>query len=220
MSVADALQKRVSTRGFTDKPVPKELLEDIFTRAQRSPSNCNSQPWHSYVVSGAIKDALKDKLIGELMAGKKPSPEFDWNVYYEDVLKERQYDSANTLYTAMGIERSDKQGRQMSMVRNWQFFDAPHAVFFTMPKYLGVMGAVDLGIYAQSLALLFAENGISSCFQGALGQFPEPVRETLNIPDGEGILFGMSFGYSDPEVPANKAIVGRAELEAAVSFFE
>lgn len=219
MTVADALQKRVSTRGFIDKPVPREIIDDIFTRAQRAPSNCNTQPWHTYVVSGETKDALKEKLLAELMAGKKPNPDFEWNIYYEGELKERQYDSANVLYTAMGVERTDRQARQMSMARNWTFFDAPHAIFFTMPKYLGVMGAVDLGIYAQSLALLMTEQGLSCCFQGALGQFPDPVHELLDIPDSHGILFGMSFGYADAEAPANKAIPGRVDLDTAVSFF-
>lgn len=219
MSVADALQKRVSTRGFIDKPVPQETIDEIFTRAQRAPSNCNTQPWHTYVVSGATRDKLKEKLLAELMAGKKPNPDFEWNIYYEGELKERQYDSANVLYSAMGVERTDRQARQMSMARNWTFFDAPHAIFFTMPKYLGVMGAVDLGIYAQSLALLMTEHGLSCCFQGALGQFPDPVHEVLDIPEDHGILFGMSFGYADADFPANKAIPGRVDLGTAVSFF-
>ncbi len=219
MTVANALKKRTSTRAFLDKPVPEETLSALFHHAQQAPSNCNTQPWQAYVVSGETRDRLKQKLIATVMSGAQPNPDFDWRILYEGTLKERQFGAANTLYSAMGIERTDKIGRQQAMLRNFSFFDAPHAVFFVMEKYLGIMGAVDLGIYAQSLALLMAEDGIGSCMQGALGMYPEPAREILNIPESQGILFGMSFGYADPDAPANKAMTDRVELADSTLFF-
>ena len=104
------------------------------------------------------------------------------------------------------------------MLRNWQFFDAPHAAFFTMDKYLGVPGAVDVGIYAATLALALEERGISSCMQGALGMWPTPAREALGLKDETGILFGMSFGYKDENAPANKAVTDRSEVNDYVRF--
>jgi nitroreductase len=62
------------------------------------------------------------------------------------------------------------------------------------------------------------EQDISSCMQGALGQFPDPIREMFELPEERGILFGMSFGYSDQEAPANKARTDRTELSDAVTF--
>lgn len=218
MSVSEALKKRFSTRAFLDKPVPDETLKKIFTDAQSSPSNCNVQPWQIYVISGAKKDALKDKLVAAVMSGQQPNPDFDWKVRYEGIHKDRQFGSAHALYSSMGIERSDKEGRMLAMLRNWTFFDAPHALFFTMDKYLNIMGAVDMGIYAQTLSLLMTENGISSCMQGALGQFPDPVREALDIPEERGILFGMSFGYADENAPVNKTRTDREPIENSVVF--
>ncbi|MCK5574503.1 MAG: nitroreductase family protein [Sphingomonadales bacterium] len=218
MDVATALKSRVSVRAFLDKPVPQDVLTRIFQAAQSSPSNCNTQPWESYVVSGAKRDTLMQKLVAAVMAGNPPNPDFDWKVKYQGAHRDRQFASAMALYGAMGIERENKQGRQVAMLRNWQFFDAPHAVFFVMDKYLDIMGAVDIGIYAQSLALLMEENGISSCYQGALGQFPAPVREALGLSDEQGILFGMSFGYADPNAPANATRTARETLENAVHF--
>jgi len=75
-----------------------------------------------------------------------------------------------------------------------------------------------MGIYAQSLALLLQENGISSCFQGALGQFPGPARELFGLTEEQGILFGMSFGYADEEAPVNRARTSRADPGQAVKF--
>ncbi|NIB43333.1 nitroreductase [Pseudomaricurvus alkylphenolicus] len=218
MNVQDAVNARVSTRAFLDKPVPADTLQNIFRAAQQSPSNCNVQPWQTYVVSGAKKDQLKEKLFEELMKGQLPNPDFDWKVYYEGIHKDRQYGSAYALYNALGIERGDKQARQVAMSRNWGFFDAPHVAFFTMEKYLNIMGAVDIGIYAQTLALLMTEQGIACCMQGALGQYPDPVKEFLDLPESRGILFGMSFGYADDSADANSARTDREQLDTAVSF--
>lgn len=218
MSVSDALKKRVSIRAFLDKPVPEDTLKRIFADAQLAPSNCNVQPWQVYVVSGEMKDRLKDSLVAAVMSGREPNPDFDWKVRYDGIHRDRQFGAANALYGSMGIERSDKQGRTMAMLRNWTFFDAPHVVFFTMEKYLNIMGAVDIGIYAQTLTLLMTEAGISSCMQGALGQFPDPVRELIGIPEASGILFGMSFGYADESAAVNTTRTEREALESSVKF--
>jgi nitroreductase len=218
MSVSEVLQKRFSIRAFKDAPVPQEVLAEIFTLAQHAPSNCNVQPCQVYVVSGAKKDQLKAELVDAVSSGKPANPDFEWDVKYQGVHRERQFGSANALYGAMGIERTDRQRRQTAMLRNWQFFGAPHAAFFTMEKYLKMTGAVDLGVYAQALAMLMTERGISSCMQGALGMFPDPARRMFGLPDEVGILFGMSFGYADDAAPANKARTDRVPLDTMVRF--
>jgi nitroreductase len=218
MSVIDVVQSRVSCRGFKSDPVDESVLRDIFTAAQQSPSNCNVQPWQVLVVSGKKKDELKNKLMQNVMTQGKPNPDFNWKVGYEGVHRERQFGSAAALYGAMDIGREDKTKRQMAMLKNWAFFDAPHVAFFTMDKYLDIMGAVDMGIYAQTLTLLLQEQGISSCMQGALGQFPDPVKAMFELPEERGILFGMSFGYSDETAPANAARTDREVLDSAVVF--
>ncbi len=219
MSLSDILENRSSIRAFTDKPVSQEVLNKIFSLAQNSISNCNVQPWQSMVVSGKCKEQLKKALVTEIMEGKQPQPDFDWLPKYQGIHRERQFGSANALYGAMNIKRSDKQARQASMLRNWQFFDAPHVVFFCMEKYLGIMGAVDMGIYAQTLSLLMQESGIASCMQGALGQFPQPIKEALELPEDVGILFGMSFGYADNTASVNKTRTVRVSIDQSVKHF-
>ena len=218
MSVSDALKKRFSVRAFRNTPVPQAVLEEIFTLARQAPSNCNVQPCRVYVVSGAKKDQLKDELVSAASSGKPANPDFEWDLKYVAEHRERQFGAANVLYSAIGIERTDKQRRQIAMLRNWNFFDAPHAAFFTMAKYLELKGAVDLGIYAQTLTMLMIERGISSCMQGALGLFPDPARRMFGLPDDVGILFGMSFGYADNDAPANKNRTDRVSLNTMVRF--
>ena len=220
MSLQQLLESRFSTRAFQKKPVEKTLLQEIFRQAGRSPSNCNVQPWQPIVVSGETRDRLSQALVKEVSTRQAPNPDFNWTVKYQNAHRERQFGSASALYDAMGIAREDRMARNIAMLRNWQFFDAPHAVFFVMEKYLDIMGAVDLGIYAQTLALVLEEQGISSCMQGALGQFPDPVREEFDLPESVGVLFGMSFGYADPDHPANNARTVREDLTTLVSFYD
>jgi len=105
------------------------------------------------------------------------------------------------------------------MVKNWQFFGAPHAAFFSMPKSMSEINAVDMGIYLQSIMLLLTENGLASCPQGALAMYSEPVHKLANIPEENAIMFGLSFGYPDPDHQINKFEVGREELTKSVEFF-
>ncbi|MBA6265306.1 MAG: nitroreductase family protein [Colwellia sp.] len=220
MSLTTILEKRHSVRAFLDTPVKQEHLNAIFAQAQSAPSNCNVQPWQTCVVSGAKKESLKDELTAAVMSGMPPNPDFNWLPKYEGIHRDRQFGSANALYSAIGVTREDKKGRQIAMLRNWSFFDAPHVAFFTMDKYLDIMGAVDLGIYAQTLSLIMAEHGLSNCMQGALGQFPDPIKKALNLPEKSGILFGMSFGYADKNAPVNKTRTDREDIANAVSFFK
>lgn len=220
MSISEILVSRSSCRGFKKDAVTNELLKQIFGAAQLSSSNCNVQPWKVFVVSGAKKELLKNELIQCVMQQQKPNPDFNWNIAYQGIHRDRQFGSANALYGAMAIAREDKIKRQVALLRNWAFFDAPHVAIFTMDKYLGMTGAVDLGIYAQTLSLLLEEQGISSCMQGALGQFPDPIHQMFNMPTESGVLFGMSFGYADDTVKANEARTDRGRLEDAVIFAE
>ena len=119
----------------------------------------------------------------------------------------------------MGIKKEDKQERQELMGRNWQFFGAPHAAFFSMPKDMSEINAVDMGIYLQSLMLLMTQYGLASCPQGALAMFADSVWEMANIPENNAIMFGLSFGYAATDNPINQFDVGRAELSDSVEFY-
>lgn len=218
LSVVDAIRQRRSVRAFQPREVPESTLHEIFSQAQWAPSNCNTQPWVVHVVSGARCDRLRQRLQ---QAGMDPSqfrPDFPFDGRYPGVYKERQHDAAAQLYGAMGIARDDKVGRGLAALRNYAFFDAPHAAFVFLPEPFGVREAADCGIYAQTLMLLLTAHGLASCPQAALSFHPAVVREELGLPDSLRLLLGVSFGYEDTEAAANRCRVGRAELEAAVTF--
>ncbi|MCL6417685.1 nitroreductase [Aestuariirhabdus sp. Z084] len=218
MQLTDAIHTRRTVRGFTEQTIEPALLHDIFSVAQRSPSNCNTQPWHAYIVSGERCRQLATDLYQHVSSGKAPQPDFGFMASYEGIFRERQVDCARELYQNMGIERGDKMGRMTALLENYRFFGAPHVVFLGMPRTYSTVNAVDVGIYAQTLMLLMTEQGIASCPQGALAYYPDFVRETLDISDDIGILLGISFGYENSDEPANNTRIDRAPLEQCATF--
>jgi nitroreductase len=45
------LRRRRTVRDFSDRPVPREIIEDCLRTAGTAPSGANLQPWHFVVVS-------------------------------------------------------------------------------------------------------------------------------------------------------------------------
>ncbi len=45
------MQRRRTVRHFSDKPVPREIIEECLIAAGTAPSGANLQPWHFVVVS-------------------------------------------------------------------------------------------------------------------------------------------------------------------------
>ena len=217
-SVFDQLARsRRAIRGFLPQPVNQGLMEQVFETAAFAPSNCNTQPWQSHVVSGAMRDRLSD-IFMETIAEGKYSMDYPYDANYEGVFRKRQLDVGILLYQALGVTREDKEGKREAFLRNLKFFDAPHAVFIFMPVWCGIREACDVGMYAQNLMLAMRAHGIASCPQTILGYDADSVRRELGIDSEMKLLFGISFGYEDPTLPENQIVPDRAELGELVHF--
>ncbi len=209
---------RRSIRGFLNQPVAQEILERIFETAASSPSNCNTQPWYSYVVSGEMRDKLSGIFMQTIGQGNYAF-DFPYDPKYEGIFRQRQLDVGLLLYKALGVTREDKEGKRQAFLRNLEFFDAPHVVFIFMPQWCGIREACDVGMYAQNLMLTMHAHGIASCPQTILGYDADSVRRELDIDVGMKLLFGISFGYEDPDLPENRIVPERATLAETVRFY-
>lgn len=218
MRLIDAIYSRRSVRGFLDKEIPQPVLERIFEIAQQAPSNCNVQPWKVYVASGELKDRLRKEMVARTKAGVTPNPDYEYKGDFYNEYRRRQVECAIALYSKMGIERDDKKGRMRAVLRNYEFFDAPYIAFLGMDPRFGTTVAIDVGMYAENLMLTMVAFGLHSCPMGTMRDFPDLVREAFDIEDGTKILFGISFGYENPEIPANETRTTRDPIAANVVF--
>jgi nitroreductase len=60
------LRKRRTVRDFSERPVPREILESCLLAAGTAPSGANQQPWHFVVVADpAIKKRIREAAEAE-----------------------------------------------------------------------------------------------------------------------------------------------------------
>ena len=213
----ETIRQRRSVRGFLPKPVPRETIEELLRLAQHAPSNCNVQPWRVYIASGEVQMKLRAALVSAVVSGESSEGMAQVDEF-RGGYREKQVACAVELYGKMGVERGDKQGRLTAMLRNFEFFDAPHVAYICMAKDFGIGVALDVGMYVQTLMLAMQSRGIGSCAQAALRAYPELVAEHLGIPDDEQILCGLSFGYEDESVAANRTRQPRDPIANNVAF--
>ena len=210
------VSSRRSMRDFKPEPVPRDIIESVFSGAQRAPSNCNTQPWFVHVVTGETLERLRAELPAKFAAGDI-ALDFPYDGQYEGVYKDRQCASATALYDSLGIAREQKVERNAWFMRNFSFFDAPAVAFFTLPTGFGLREACDLGMFAQTVMLGLTAHGLGSCPQTALAFLANVIRPTLGLGDNEQWMFGMSFGYPT-DTAVNEVRTERAALEDVVTF--
>jgi nitroreductase len=206
------VQTRRSVRGYQDKPVARELIEEIIQVAKGAPSSMNTQPWHLYVVTGEPLDRIRKGNTENMVAGIKPQRDFPTKEAYEGIHRQRQIEIAVQLFEAMGIERDDKVKRTDWVMRGFRQFDAPVSIVLTYDKVLEP-GAISYGI-----CLAAWERGLGTVINGQGVMQTPVVREHAGIPADQSILTCIAMGYPNDEFSANSVKSRRAEAEDFVNF--
>src|SRR3546814_17213988 len=101
-----------------------------------------------------------------------PAYEVDAAARYEGPFRERQIDAAVRLFEAQGVGRHDTAARAESMLRNFDFFGAPHAAFLFIPAGGGLREADDCRKFAQTFMPSLAAARPGQCPPGSLATHP------------------------------------------------
>ena len=211
------LRRRFSCRAYRPDPVPRDMIEAALRDAQHVPSWCNSQPWQVHLCGAEETGRLRAALMAHIETARH-APDIAFPEAYEGVYKERRRECGWQLYDAVGVAKGDREASGRQMRENFRFFGAPHFLLITTPKKLGAYGVLDCGAYLTALLMAFEARGIAAVPQAAVASYSGFMRDWFDVPGDRDVLVGTSFGYADPDHPANGFRTGRAKLESVVDW--
>ena len=215
--VADAITSRRSVRRFLATPVPAAEVETILDIAARAPSGTNMQPWRGYALAGAAKEALV-KAVRAVFDSGEPGHQHEV-AYYPDTFFEpylsRRRAVGWDLYGKLGIAKGEAARMKAQHRRNFQFFDAPVGLIFTIDRRLATGSWLDYGMFLQNVMTAARGRGLDTCAQAAWTHYHRIIRPVLRLSDEETVVCGMALGYADHDAPENSLATTR---EPATSF--
>ena len=218
--VDEAITSRRSIRAFLPKPVAQEDIQELLSVAARSPSGSNTQPWKVYVLTGATRQRLSDEIMATYLDPAKVSEHnyypLKWVAPYVDRRRKVGWD----LYALLGLTRENKSGMQAQHGRNYQFFDAPVGLIFTIDRVMEQGSWLDYGMFLQSVMIAARARGLDTCPQAAFTQFHRVIAQVLELPESEQVVCGMALGYADQEKIENTLITEREPLSGFAKFME
>jgi nitroreductase len=220
VDVYEAVRSRQSVRGFSDRPVSRDILTRVLTAASRAPSGGNLQPWHVYVLSGSRLSELKQRVAERVAAGDR-GDELEVAIYPTPLgspYRERLDDLAHRRYGALGVNRGDHLARARIRAGNWDCFGASTALFCYLDRDMPPPQWGDAGMYLQTVMLLLQSEGMHSCPQIAWAEYHRTVAQVITPAPRRVLYCGMSIGYVNPALPLPR--MPRAPLSETVTFLD
>jgi nitroreductase len=75
-------------------------------------------------------------------------------------------------------------------------------------------------MFMQSVMLAAVEEGLATCPQASLAEYPQIVRDALGYPDDAILVCGMALGYADEGAVINSYRTEREPVESFTRFFD
>jgi nitroreductase len=219
-----AIKSRRAVRAFLPAPVAREDIEAILEVAARAPSGTNTQPWKVHVLTGAAKERLSAEVMrayNDPELGKQHSEEYnyypkEWAGPYLERRRKIGWD----LYSLLGLTRDNKAGMHAQLGRNYQFFDAPVGMIFSIDRVLEQGSWLDYGMFLQNVMIAARARGLDTCPHAAFTRFHKIIRDVLQLPNEQMVVCGMSLGYADMGKIENTLVTQREPVSSFARFLE
>ncbi|MDB9971475.1 nitroreductase [Alphaproteobacteria bacterium] len=220
--VKNAIISRRSVRKFLSKGINKEIIEDILNVSARAPSGTNIQPWNVHVLTGSARDRICKKASSAFLDPKidKKNDRLHYMDNFRDPYITRRRKVGWDLYELLNIKKGDYEKTKSFHVQNFNFFDAPVGLLFTIEKDLGWMSWLDYGMFLQNICIAARGYGLHTCPQAAWGQMNNVLSPLLNIQDNHIIHCGISLGWEDENAEVNKLRTVREDINTFTTFHE
>jgi nitroreductase len=215
------LNGRHSKRAFLEKPVPRDLLENVLRASAHAPSTRNGQPWQVAVVTGHRKIALARRLCAEFDSGVAPRPDYEYRSARTDPTIDARARAASVgVLLAKGHSGNDRAARRAHQRDNLGFYDAPVEMIFHLPRDAMPGQFLEMGFFLQNVMLALVARGLGSCPQFSVAGYPDAIRAELGLGADRLVVCGLAVGYPDDSMPVNGFQPGRADLADYVQWHD
>jgi nitroreductase len=223
-----AITSRMSARAFTQAPVSRETLTELLQVASRAPSGTNTQPWKVYVLQGDSRAALVRQVCSAHDAIRaNPALAADYREEYDYYPEkwvspyiDRRRENGWGLYGLLGIGKADKDKMHVQHQRNYQFFDAPVGLMFTIDRVLGRGSLLDYGMFLQNIMVAARGHGLHTCPQAAWNGFSKIILPHIGAGGDEMLVCGMALGYADETDVVNTFHTPRVPVDEFTHWLE
>ncbi|MDP4147951.1 MAG: nitroreductase [Bacteroidota bacterium] len=181
------IYSRRAVRRYKNKPVDRQVVEEVLEAGRMAPSAMNRQPWQFYVLTNkeTIK-AFSKEIAGVAMKG---------------ALRSGVSGIAQMLKAASGLLHLSR-GVDLHAIKDPVFYGAPVVIFLTARRD-NEWASLDIGMCAQNIMLAAKSLGLDTCPVG-FGKFVEKTKifPRLHVPASEEVKLAIILGYGDesPEV--------------------
>ena len=226
--VDQAITSRQSIRAYLDKVVDPQTIKDILRVAARAPSGSNTQAWKVYVLTGQKREEMIQRVCAaqiqifqqpELATQYKESFPYYAETWISPYI-ERRRENGWGLYGLLGIQKGDKEKMAAQLLRNYQLFDAPVGLFFTVDKAMGIGSKMDSAMMIQNIMIAAKARGLDTCPQAAWNHFHSIVLDVLDAPENEELICAIALGYADPDAIVNSFVTPREAVEDFAVFLD
>jgi len=215
MELEKVMSERHSTRVFSDKPVSREIVEELLTLSTKAPSAINLQPWEFTVVMGEelrrlgriLVKRMRERNISCGPDAVSPLPE-----YFMD--RQRKLLDCILPHLEKGVAFQDfiNEG-------SCNFYGAPAAIIVTIDRVFSKSRLVDLGIAVGYMVLAAHNMGLGTCPIGLINAFADEINDMLNMAEEKDVVIGVAVGYPDPDSRVNLAVSDRAPVDEVARFY-
>ena len=220
-SVDAAIESRFSARAFLPREVPRSTIADILRVASRAASGTNTQPWRTYVLTGASRDGLVEKVCAAhdaIHADPAQAAQYveEYDYYPQKWVSpyiDRRRENGWGLYGLLGITKGDKAKMNAQHRRNFTFFDAPVGLMFTIDRVLGRGSLLDYGMFLEAIMVAARARGLHTCPQAAWNGFSKIILPHIHAGESEMLVCAMSLGFADESEKVNAFHTPRVPVE-------
>lgn len=192
--VIKAINNRRSTRSYEEKPVPKEIINNVISAGNRAPftSITRSQPWRFVVVENP---KFKNLLF---------QTAFPFWKNVTDGMKDDHpelYEMATCLF------------RAMNEPKDVIYYNAPVIIFVIGPS---AGGSISCALACENMMIAATSLGLGSCYTGfgAMVKNNPEVIEALELKEDEQIYGPILIGY--PKINPSEEVANALDRICAI----